>query len=234
MRTYLVSILLGLTTTVAVCAPLPAQAEARVYQVESGQESFEFDPGGLDVLESLGLSLASVENTAVPAPGYSFASELRDTDYIFSYDDVTQTYTPLVPAVVDFTGSFFFNVDTTKLALDPQLELGDLVLRSGVPPEFYFQDTVTTDLPLFYFEATRFPVVDLESQSWALDDFDLRITEEFSDFLVAAGASEQIAGLKIAEARTDREFTEVPEPGSALAILMAGVALAVAKRRRSA
>ena len=184
-----------------------AQTETEVYQVDSGKESFEFTPAGLDELESIGLTLASVENTALPAENYTYAFELSDTDFIFSYDDESLTYTPLVPAKVDFTGSFFFDVDTTKLNLEPQLEVGDLVLRSGDPPEFFFEDTVTTNLPVFSFEGSDSPVVDLESQSWAIDNIDLVITEEFSDFLVDAGASQPIAGLKIAEARTDREFS---------------------------
>jgi hypothetical protein len=185
------------------------QTETEVYQVDSGKESFEFDPVGLDELESIGLTLSSVENTASPDSDYTYAFELRDTDFTFSYDDESLTYTPLVPAEVDFTGSFFFDVDTTKLDLDPQLELGDLVLRSGDTAEFFFEDTETTNLPVFSFEASGSPVVDLESQSWAIDDIDLVITEEFSDFLVDAGASKPIAGLKIAEARTDREFSPV-------------------------
>ena len=185
------------------------QTETEIYQVDSGKESFEFDRAGLNELESIGLSLSSVENTASPDSNYNYAFELSDTDFIFSYDDESLIYEPLVPVEVDFTGSFFFDVDTTKLELEPQLELGDLVLRSGDSPEFFFEDTETTNLPVFSFEASGFPVVDLESQSWAIDDIDLVITEEFSDFLLDAGASKSIAGLKIAEARTDREFSPV-------------------------
>jgi hypothetical protein len=63
-------------------------------------------------------------------------------------------------------------------------------------------------------------------------------SQEFSDFLVAAGASTPITGLKLGEIQGDRviaEVAEVPESGSALAILTAAsAALAVGKRCRSA
>lgn len=241
MRNYYLPIILGLTTTVLVSAPLPVQAEARVYQFVSGSESIRFDAGGLEVLESLGLSLASVENTAVPAPGYTYAFDLlpassdpsvRGSTFTFSYDDVTEEFIPL-GGTVDLTGSVFFNVDTTRLALTPQFELGDFSapVEPGAP--FVVIDTANTGLPVFALEPSAPLDVDLESQTVRLN-FNMTATQEFSDFLVAAGASTPIAGLRLGEIQGDRNIAEVPEPGSALAIMMAGTALAVSKRRRSA
>jgi hypothetical protein len=243
MRNYHLPILLGLVTTVAVYAPLPVQAETKVYEFVSGKESLRLDAEGFEVLESLGLSLASVENTAVPAPGYTYAFGLlpRSSEpsvpgstYTFSYDDVTGEFISL-GGTVDFTGSVFFNVDTTQLALPPQLEVGDFSADPSV--NFDIRDTANTGLPIFTLEPSAPVNVDLENQTVRLN-FDMFASQEFSDFLVAAGASTPITGLKLGELQGDRviaEVSEVPEPSSALVILTAAsAALAVGKRRRSA
>jgi hypothetical protein len=243
MRNYHLPILLGLATTVAVYAPLPVQAEARVYEFVSGKESIRLDAEGFEVLESLGLSLASVQNTAVPAPGYTYAFDLlpRSSEpsvpgstYTFSYDDGTGEFISL-GGTIDFTGSVFFNVDTTRLALPPQLEVGDFSAEPSV--NFDIRDTVNTGFPIFTLEPSAPVNVDLENQTVTLN-FDMFASQEFSDFLVAAGASTPITGLKLGEIQGDRviaEVAEVPESGSALAILTAAsAALAVGKRRRSA
>jgi hypothetical protein len=247
MRNCHLLIFFGLATTVAVYAPLPVQAEPKVYQEVSGTESLRFDPEGLAVLESLGLSFAFAENTATPAPGFPIAADLlppssdpsvRGTSFTFSYDDETNVYIPL-GGTEEFTGSIFFNVDTTKLNLDPQLEIGDLSVSFNPNFEFSITDTANTGLPVFDVESSGIPNVDLDSQTWTLEGLDLIASQEFSDFLVAAGASQPIVGLKIAEARGDRGFievdaTEVPEPSSAIAILTAiSATFVVGKRRRS-
>lgn len=241
MRNYHLPIILGLTTTVLVSAPLPVKAEARVYEFVSGKESIRFDAEGLDVLESLGLSLASVENTAVPAPGYTYGFDLLpassapngDSTFTFSYDDVTGEFIPL-GGTVDLIGSVFFDVDTTKLNLPPQLEVGDFSAEPSV--DLNVRDTANTGLPIFTLIPTAPVDVDLDSQTVTLN-FDMLASQEFSDFLVTAGASTQIAGLKLGEIQGDRNIAgvaEVPEPSSVLAVLTAAsAALAIGKRRCS-
>ncbi|NJM90620.1 MAG: hypothetical protein HC847_29375 [Hydrococcus sp. RU_2_2] len=94
MNNYHLPIILGLAATVMVSVPLPAQAQAKVYREISGKESIRFDPAGLAALESLGLSLASVESTTTPHPGFSYAWDLEPpslgtTNYTFLYDPET-------------------------------------------------------------------------------------------------------------------------------------------------
>ncbi len=72
MRNHNLAIILGLATAVLVSAPFPAQAQAKVYREVSGKESVRFVPDGLAILESVGLSVGSVENTAVPDPGFPY------------------------------------------------------------------------------------------------------------------------------------------------------------------
>ncbi|MUH01247.1 PEP-CTERM sorting domain-containing protein [Scytonema sp. UIC 10036] len=238
MRNNLLSILLGLTATIAVHAPLPVKAEAKVYQFVGGKESINLDASALEQLQSLGLSLASVENTAEPAPGYTYAfnvipassdSNAPASNFTFSYDDVTQEFIPL-GGTVDLTGSIFFNVDTTKLALPPQLEIGDLFAQPAI--DLNVIDKANTGLPVFTLVPTAPVRVDLQNQSVTLN-FTALVAQEFSDFLVAAGADTPIAGLNIGEVQGDRNIALVPEPSSALAILMVGGALTALKLRRA-
>ncbi|NEP53582.1 MAG: PEP-CTERM sorting domain-containing protein [Moorea sp. SIO3C2] len=250
MGNYPLSLLLGLTATIVLWAPLPAQAEFILYQETGGKESIRFDGDGRAVLESIGLSLdlGSIENTASPAPGFSFAFGLlppssdpsvRGSTFSFLYDDETDVYIPL-SGTEELFGSVFFDVDTTKLSLEPQLEIGDFSIAFDANFDFFVTDTANTGLRLFDLDSSGSPSVDLTTQTSNLEDIELRISQEFSDFLVAAGASRPVAGLKIFEARGDRTFaepssTEVPEPGSALALLTAAsAAFGVGKRRRFA
>ncbi|QFS50129.1 PEP-CTERM sorting domain-containing protein [Nostoc sphaeroides] len=234
MGNYIISGILGLTTTAAIFAPLSAHAEAKIYKVVSGYESIRFDTEALEELKSLGLSLASVQNTAVPAPGYTFG--IRNVpspvgnDYTFSYDEITQEFITL-SGTVDFTGSIFFNVDTDKLNLPAQLELGNLSVEPAV--DFNVKDTVTTGLPIFFLVPTAPINVDLNNQAVKLK-FEAFITQEFSDFFVNAGASKPITGLKLADVQGDRTITQVPESSTTLALLIAASsALAMRKRHRA-
>ncbi|MCL6754110.1 PEP-CTERM sorting domain-containing protein [Nostoc sp. CCCryo 231-06] len=234
MRNHIISGILALTTTVAISAPLSAQAQAKVYKIVDGYESIRFDTEALEELQSLGLSLASVQNTAVPAPGYTYGLGYVPSpvgnDYSFSYDEITQEFTSL-SGTVDFTGSIFFNVDTDKLNLPPQLELGNLSAEPAV--DFNVKDTVTTGLPIFALVPTAPVNVDLNNQTVKLN-FAALATQEFSDFLVTAGASKPIAGLKLGDVQGDRTITPVPEPSTTLALLIAASsALAIRKRHRA-
>jgi hypothetical protein len=70
--------------------------------------------------------------------------------------------------------------------------------------------------------APGFPDVDLNTQTWVEEDIDLLISEELSNFLLNAGASQSVAGIKLAKARADRNFvavTTVPEPNMVIALI---------------
>ena len=245
MRNHLLAILLGITSTVVIYSPLPAQAEAKVYQEVSGQENLRFDSETLSVLKSLGLSLAKVESTAIPVPGYTYAFKLlppssnpavRGSSFTFSYDDETNVYIPLTPSE-EFAGTIAFDVDNTKLALNSPLKFGGLSIAFTPDFEFFASDLVTTNLRLFDVESSGNPSVNLDSQTWTLDTLKLNFSQEFSDFLIAAGADKSVKGLNFAEASGKRGFvearvTKVPEPSSALAILMVSAMIAVLKRHR--
>jgi hypothetical protein len=232
MRNYNLPIIFGLATSVLVGSCFPAQAEAKVYKFVSGQANIRLDTEGLEKLESIGLSLASVENTAQPVPGYTYAFKLfppnsEKSNFTFSYNDVTKEFIPL-SGRIDLIGSLFFNVDTTKLALPPQLELGDLSAQPVV--DLNVVDTITTGLPIFTLEP-RGLKVDPANETLTLN-FETLIAKEFSDFLVAAGATTPVEGLKFGELQEDRKIALVPEATNALGILIAvGAALAVVKQR---
>jgi hypothetical protein len=246
MRNHFLSIFLGLTATVAVCTPLPVMAQARIYKEISGKENLNFNAETLNILESVGLSLDSVENTATPDPGYSYAVALlppssnpniRGTSFTFSYDDVTKTYIP-ISGSEEFSGTIKFNVDTNKLALPSQFTIGGLSTTFG--PDFrFFATDPTSGLRLFDVESSGNPNINLDSQTWTLDGLRLNFSQEFNDFLASAGAKTQVTGLNFANAQGQRAFrevgtTKVPEPSSMVAILIVGAALARRKLHQSA
>ncbi len=250
MRNGHFSILLGLSTTVALCQPLPAQAEPNIYQNVSGQENIILDPEGLAVLESIGLSFASAVSTAVPAPGFDLAlaflspsqdPDVRGSTSFFSYDPETNEYA-FLGEQEEFTGSLLFNVDTDELTLDPMLELGDLSASYFPTGEVLLTETISTGLPLFtvFVPPGNFPVIDLESQTSTYTNVDFLASQTFSDFLMANGATTPITGLKLAEGTLERGFVEVnvtpvPEPNIAPIIWIGvGAALAVRKKWRRA
>lgn len=157
-----------------------------------------------------------------------------DTDFQFRYDPETGVYIPL-GEIERFSGRVFFNVDTNKLNLSSQ-SVDFNVFAIDFTPGFDFY-VESNGLRLFDVDSSGSPTFDLNTNTWTLQNIDLLASQEFSDFLVAAGASTPIVGLKLGEAQGERAFidvaaTKVPEPGTALAILTAAsAALAVGKRR---
>ena len=148
MNTKHLATLLGLTSVIAFNSVLPVKAEPVIYIETGGKESLSFDPDGLAVLESIGLSLASVENTDTPAQGYDYAfnilppssdPNIRGTDWVFSYDQETGNY-EVISGTTEFTGSIFFNVDQNKLSLPSVLEIGNFSAS--------FQTNTNPDIPL--------------------------------------------------------------------------------------
>ena len=213
--------------TVIVCATLagsiaqPAWAAPVTYLETGGKESVTLDPEGLSILEEIGLTFVSGENTAPPEPGFTYgwaqlprsrSAAVRGTDFSFSYDADTGVYIPLA-GTEEFVGTFLFDVDTTKLNLAPQLELGDISVRFDDSFQFFAVDTATTDLRFLNIDSSGSPIIDLESQSFVLENVDVLATQEFSDFLIDAGAEQSITGIRLATVRGDRTF--VPESDAA-------------------
>ena len=63
MNTKHLATLLGLTSVIVFNPLLSVKAEPVIYIETGGKESLSFDSDGLTVLERIGLSFASVENT---------------------------------------------------------------------------------------------------------------------------------------------------------------------------
>lgn len=246
MNTKHLATLLGLTSVIAFNSVLPVKAEPVIYIETGGKESLSFDSDGLTVLERIGLSFASVENTDTPALGYDYAFDilppssdpsLRGTDWVFSYDEETANY-EAISGTTEFIGSVFFNVDQTKLNLPAVLEIGDfsaffeINTDPNIPQPFFvfLTDTANTGLKVFTTVEPGLPNVDLVDNTWSLEPLGILLTKEFSDFLIAAGATESVEGLQVAVARGDRTFTpfaaSVPEPTNLVGIFsIAGLGL---------
>jgi hypothetical protein len=249
MPNYCLSILLGLTTTVVALLPLSAQAEPKTYLNVSGQEDFSFNPEGLALWESIGLSFVRA-NGPTPPPGYDFTYELlppsldpnvRSSFSTFSYDSETGEYI-FLGGREEFIGSTVFNVDTNKLALPPELETGNVSVSFTPNGEAVIKDTISIGLPLttIFVPPSITPIIDFESQTLIFDGVTVQPTQQFSDFLIAAGATKPITGVNIVEGRIVRNFVElsptpVPEPEVASVIWIGvGAAFAVRKWRRAA
>lgn len=232
---------LGLTSVITLNTVTSALAEPVIYIETGGTESLNFDPEGLAILESIGLSFQFMTSTDTPAPGYDHAFDIlppssdpnvRGTNWLFSYDAETGDYRE-ISGTTEFTGSIFFTVDQTRLNLPPIFEIGELSAffeindDPNIPQPFFvfLRDTANTGLSVLTTQQPGFPNVDLETQTWSLEPLGILITQEFSDFLIAAGATQSVEGVQVAVSRADRTFAPVavvPEPTSVLGILTIG------------
>lgn len=188
---------------------LPVLAEGKVYRVISGQDDIRFVSEGLDKLESLGLSLAAVESTATPAPGFPYAWELEPpslgtTNLTFVYDPQTNFYAPLT-GPEKLLGKVIFDVDTSKLNLPCQIEFKDFIIDFDENLKF---TVASGGLTLFDSTSSEFPAIDLKNHTWSIGGVEVFVSQELSDFLVAAGASQPTVGLKLAESQAERGFVE--------------------------
>jgi hypothetical protein len=228
--------LLGLTSVIAFNPVLPVQAEPQVYLEVEGKESLELNTNTLAILENIGLTLSDVESTATPAPGFSIGSVLlppnsdpnvRGTTYTFLYDDDPVLYVTL-GGTEEFLGTFTFEVDTTKLnGLGTQFTIGNFSNSFDEDFNFFVTDTANTGLQVFDVASSGIPNIDLNTLTFVLEGIELFFSQEFSDLLVNAGATQSVAGLKFIDGRADRSLMLVsastPEPSSILAlILLAG------------
>lgn len=242
MRAYLFSMFFGLTATIAVGTSLPVQAQAKIYQEKSGTTSINLNPETLDILSSLGLSLASVKSTATPEPGFSYGWKViptndQSTQLRFSYDAQTGEFIPLtigtstLEGIENYDTSLVFNVDKTKLALSPEFVIKGVSLTLDTNRDFLSSSTVINGSPLFDLVASLPPLVDVDNKIFKFDGVKTYLSPEFSDFLVAAGATKQVAGLEFSNSLSLYDITEVPEPNSVLPILMLGIGLIASKQK---
>ncbi len=241
MSRFLSIFTLGLLPALSVLLPVSANAQPRVYEEIDGVDSVRLVPEGLDVLESIGLSFVEGESTAEPFEGYTYGWDLlppssepgvRGTTYRFLYDPETGFDLPL-EGVEEFDGTLTFDVDTSKLALESQLIVGDNTIAFDDDFNFFAIDTVTTNARLTDLGLPSGPIYDIATNSWTVDGVDVFISQEFSDFLTEAGATQSVAGLKIAEAhefRTFREVAAVPEPNVWPGLLATAVGLLALKK----
>jgi hypothetical protein len=243
MNTKHLATLLGLTSVIAFNSVLPVKAEPQVYLEVAGRESLNLDPTTLTILENIGLTLTSVVNTTPPAPGFAIGSALlppssdpnvRGTTFMFLYDDDSLLYVPL-GGTEEFSGSINFSVDTNKLSgLGTEFAIGNFSNAFDETFSFFVTDTLTTGLPILDVTSPGIPNVDLNTQTWVLEGLELFFSQEFSDFLINAGATQSVAGLKFADARGDRLFVLVstPEPGTTIALLVSSIG-AIALKKKS-
>jgi hypothetical protein len=239
MRFHL-PIILGLTTTAVFSTQLAVQAETATYQVESGVTSLSIDASALEVLESLGLSFNSANNTVTPANGFDFgfdilprSSTFLGTDFTFNYDDVTSVLSPL-SGTIEHVGSLLFDVDTEQLTLFSPLEIGNFSI--GFDNGFSIRDTFTTGLPLFDLAVNANPVLE-DNKDLEIANVDVLLSQEFADLLtnyVGSDLSEQLAGTVVGQAQISANVSKVPEPGSVVAILAAASSALAFRRRQKA
>lgn len=249
MNTKSLTTLLGLTVALVSNIVLPAEGKLRYYQETGGRENFAFDSAGLAALEEVGLTLESFTSTDTPPPGYEeslrFLTPSEDpvrSNWFFVYDEETGFYEDLGPDGV-FLGAATFSVDQTKLDLPPLLEVGDFAITihpnespNPFPPEVIHVTDESGDIgvTLFTSVALSFPEIDLENRTWFLEPLDVLIHEEFSNFLLEAGATESLEGVRIATASAERVFVEVsvPEPSSIIGLISVGSFLLLKKTKR--
>lgn len=242
---YLTSVL-GLASVIFLNTVLPAQAEAQVYSEVGGKESLELNTKTLNILEDIGLSFISADSTATPAPGFSIGSALvppsstpgvRGTTFTFLYDQEQEPplYVPL-SGTEEFSGSFTFDVDTNKLnGLGSEFKIGNFSNAFDENFSFSITDTLTTNLPILDVASSGIPDVDLNSQTWELQGLELFLSEEFSNFLETAGATQSVTGLKFADAKGNRSFVlvSVPEGSNGIPLfIFISIGGAIALRNR--
>jgi hypothetical protein len=78
-----------------------------------------------------------------------------------------------------------------------------LIPNPNIPQPFFvfLTDTANTGLKVFTTVEPGLPNVDLVDNTWSLEPLGILLTKEFSDFLMAAGATESVEGLQVAVAR---------------------------------
>jgi hypothetical protein len=249
MQVYRLDIFCGLVSSIFAFYSFPVKASNIIFQEVSGQDSSVLDRSGLDALSNIGLNFSRVESTATPVrePGFDYNigfailppssdSSVRGTTYTFMYDKATEQTIPLF-GKEEFSGHLLFDVDTSKLNIPDrylneqnQLDLGNFSINvsfdsTNLQPTIFLTNIIGNNLPLLNIIPFTNLMVDLEDRSLYFR-FEATITQQFSDFLMDAGATESVAGVKVLEGRGDRNFIEVspeniPESNSVLTLFFA-------------
>ncbi|NJN85148.1 MAG: PEP-CTERM sorting domain-containing protein [Leptolyngbyaceae cyanobacterium SL_7_1] len=243
MRIISLSLLVGVAIAASTA---PAQAASSLYRVESGTTSLSVDSAALELLESLGLSFSGTFDTVTPADGFAVGFEIlspSDDDAVvgstfnFNFDTATQAFAP-VSGLIEHIGGLSFDVDTFDpttnpdgLALFSPLEIGDFSI--GFDGGFFIADNVTTGLPLFDLVVNDAP--SLDQRQLQVTGVDVLVSSNFNALLSNAAGSTDLGltGAKIGTAQIDANASKVPEPGTVVAIALAGAA-AIFGRRRAA
>ncbi|MBE9077331.1 hypothetical protein IQ241_08485 [Romeria aff. gracilis LEGE 07310] len=243
-----------LITAASVFVKPTPPAYAQTFLEVDGRESIRFVPETVDILENLGLDLLPPISTATPAQGFDFgfqfippdSNTLRRSNLAFEVIEIEGALSTVpLGGIESFDASFEFIVNTERLDLDPILRFDNF--STFVPSNFFspeFQIFIAQEDEQRFPEFRLFDVsvlgpitLDPSTQMLVLENVDLNISQEFSDFLQSAGAEVDTTGLKFIEARGDRELleistTEVPDlSNSLIGICLVGFGLLVSKLR---
>lgn len=260
MQVCRLAIFWGLIASIVALDSFPVKASNIIFKEVSGQDSSILYRSGLDALSNIGLNFARVQSTATPVrePEFNYNigfailppssdSSVRGTTYTFMYDETTEQTIPLF-GKEEFIGNLLFDVDTSKLNIadrylneDNQLDLGNFSINisfdlTKFQATIFLTNTISNNLPLLNIIPFTQLMVNLKERSLYFR-FEATITQEFSDFLMDAGATKSVAGVKVLEGRGDRYFVEVspeniPESNSVLALFFAACSAFFVKKNK--
>ncbi|MEL7503350.1 MAG: hypothetical protein AAFN18_12880 [Cyanobacteria bacterium J06554_6] len=182
----------------------------------------------------MGITLAGADGIVEPADGpFQVGFTITpETDFTFSDEN---TLTPL-SGTIEHTGSVTLALDT----LEPDLTVGDFTIGfdadrvSEASSGFFVQDNLSLNAILFDITAPPSTVA-LDEDTLQLGS-DLAISEEFAAVLATVDKP-NLAGAVVGSAQIDAdlaaESASVPEPGTAVALLLtSGAAIAQRVSRR--
>lgn len=245
---------LNLLSALTLSFGLVSPAVAQTFLEVDGRESIRFVPETVEILDELGLTLVPPTSTTTPAPGFDFGLQFippdspasRRSNIAFDVIEIDgQIVTVPLGGVESFDTALTFDVDTSRLSLDPILEFDNF--STFLPENFFspdFQVFVAEEdeqrNPEFRLFDVAVGTIDVDPTVPALTLLDVEITiaQEFSDFLQDSGAPVDTAGLLFIEARGDRvlqqvETTPTPVPdlsSSVFGMILMGVGLITFKR----
>jgi hypothetical protein len=208
------SIFGGLTLAAMTIAPVKA---ATIYQVKSGVTSVYHD---LPELSTIGINLSNPQQTIPPVTdNFLLGFKIAPTSN-FKFSDANG-FTPIAGTIEHF-GTVLFNSNTTignfSIGYDPTRAVNGV---SG----FFLKDTVSTNTVLFDLSIPANSVA-FNGKNLRITDVNLLISPELAGILNNPSLVGRLGG----NARLDADVAAVPEPGSLLAIVLAGAALMANKR----
>ncbi|BAY23366.1 hypothetical protein NIES2100_31310 [Calothrix sp. NIES-2100] len=205
-------------TTAALVSFAPVQAEAAIFQVESGVTSIYHD---LSFLSSIGLNLTGSNNTVEPVNSNFIVGFGIIPDTNFTFSDVNG-FTP-ISGTIKHVGTVTFNNQITIgnffIDYDPTRTINN---GSGL----VLKDTVSLNTVLFDLSIPE--TVALDSKDLTIANVKLLISPEFASVL----GNPNLTGVLGGTARIDAKVVSVaavPEPTTVPAIVAAGVALLATK-----